>query len=230
VSPTRIVIADDQPLIRQGFAMILGAQPDLVVVGEAADGHAAVAEVERSAPDVVVMDIRMPGLDGIEATRRLRRAEMATRVLILTTFDLDDYVTDALLAGASGFVLKDATPEELVHAVRVVAAGDALLSPAVTARLIERVLPTLAEGSHKVPAERPAGFATLTEREVEVLLAVARGRSNAEIGAELFISETTVKTHISHLLAKLGLRDRVQAVVAAYELGLLSAPQREFPR
>jgi DNA-binding NarL/FixJ family response regulator len=217
----RIVIVDDQPLIRQGLGMILSAQPDLEVVGEAADGAAALAEVARLRPDVVLMDIRMPGLDGIEATRRLRGTPGDARILILTTFDHEEYVVGALDAGAAGFLLKDATPEELVHAVRVVAGGDALLSPAVTTRLIARVLPTLATGG-RVHASPAGDLRLLTEREREVLLAVARGRSNAEIAEDLYISETTVKTHISHVLSKLGRRDRVQAVIAAYELGLLA--------
>jgi DNA-binding NarL/FixJ family response regulator len=217
----RIVIADDQPLIRQGFGMILSAQSDLEVVGEAADGLAAIDEVRRTQPDVVLMDIRMPGLDGIETTRRLCDAGAAVRILILTTFGHEEYVAEALGAGATGFILKDATPEELVHAVRVVAGGNALLSPAVTTSLIARVLPTLAA---RTPVTTlPSGdLDLLTDREREVLLLLARGRSNAEIGAELYISETTVKTHISHVLTKLGRRDRVQAVIAAYELGLLA--------
>jgi DNA-binding NarL/FixJ family response regulator len=220
----RIVIADDQPLIRQGFAMILGAQDDLRVVGEAGDGVAAIARVRDEQPDVVLMDIRMPVMDGIEATRRLSAEGAASRVLILTTFGHDEYVVGALAAGAAGFVLKDATPEELVHAVRVVAGGDALLSPAVTTRLIARVLPSLS-----TPDPSPTGAAALellTDREREVLLLLAAGGSNAEIGEALFISETTVKTHISHLLTKLQLRDRVQAVIAAYEMGLLSPGSR----
>jgi DNA-binding NarL/FixJ family response regulator len=216
----RIVIADDQPLIRQGFAMILGAQDDLRVVGEAGDGAAAIARVRDEHPDVVLMDIRMPVMDGIEATRRLSAEGAASRVLILTTFGHDEYVVGALAAGAAGFVLKDATPEELVHAVRVVAGGDALLSPAVTTRLIARVLPSLA--APDLSPTRAAALELLTDREREVLLLLAAGGSNAEIGEALFISETTVKTHISHVLTKLQLRDRVQAVIAAYETGLLS--------
>ena len=217
----RLLIVDDQQLIRQGFRMILGAQPDFEIVGEAADGAAAIAEVERTQPDVVLMDVRMPGIDGIEATRMLGAGGNGPRVLILTTFGLDEYVGEALRAGASGFVLKDATPDELVHAVRVVASGEALLSPAVTSRLIARVLPALSPPDPESSRRRNA-LAQLTDREREVLLLLARGQSNAEIGESLFISETTVKTHISHVLSKLGLRDRVQAVVASYELGLLA--------
>ncbi|MGH9106580.1 MAG: response regulator [Acidimicrobiales bacterium] len=206
--------------MRQGFRMILTAQPGIEVVGEAADGAAAVAGVAATCPDVVLMDIRMPGLDGIAATRQIKDA----RVLILTTFGHDEYVVEALRAGASGFLLKDATPEELTHAVRVVAAGESLLSPAVTTTLLARVVPGLGQGA---PTSREAGatqssrLSQLTEREVEVLKLVARGCSNAEIAAELYISETTVKTHVSHLLAKLYLRDRVQAVVLAFEEGLV---------
>jgi DNA-binding NarL/FixJ family response regulator len=206
----RVVVVDDQPLIRQGFRMILAAQADIEVVGEAGDGASALAVVEATQPDLVLMDIRMPGMDGIEATRR-----MDARVLILTTFGHDEYVAEALRAGAGGFLLKDATPEELVQAVRVVAGGNALLSPEVTTRLIARVLPALAPQ----PENR---LSQLTERETDVLLLLARGHSNAEIARDLFISETTVKTHISHVLTKLDLRDRVQAVVAAYQLGLLT--------
>jgi DNA-binding NarL/FixJ family response regulator len=217
----RVLIVDDQPLIRQGFGMILAAQPDLQVVGEAADGEAAIEAVGRLRPDVVLMDIRMPGVDGIETTRRLRAAGSDTRILILTTFGHDQYVVEALGAGAAGFLLKDATPEDLVHAVRVIAGGHALLSPSVTTRLIARVLPSLSAGVRATTA-RDGALGLLTDREHEVLLRVAHGRSNAEIAEELFISETTVKTHISHVLSKLGLRDRVQAVIAAYELGLLA--------
>jgi DNA-binding NarL/FixJ family response regulator len=230
----RILIVDDHPLIRQGFRMILSAQPDLEVVGEAVDGADAVGQVTELAPDVVLMDVRMPGTDGIEATRRIRDGlgpdSPGPRVLILTTFGLDEYVVDALRAGASGFLLKDATPEELVHAVRVVAGGEAQLSPAVTAQLIARLLPSLCPpGADPTLAPAVTGssdhrrvLATLTDREREVLLLLAKGRSNAEIGGSLYISEATVKTHVSHVLAKLGLRDRVQAVVAAYEMGLLA--------
>ena len=210
-----VVIADDQALMRGGFRMILDAEPDLDVVGEAIDGADAVRAFERWRPHVVVMDVRMPTMDGIEATRRITGLDASAKVLILTTFDLDEYVYDALRAGASGFLLKDRPPEELVHAVRVVASGDALLAPAVTRRLIE-------EFAHRpsVPGP-PRGLEELTEREREVLVLMARGRSNAEIAADLFLAETTVKTHVGRVLHKLGLRDRAQAVVAAYESGLV---------
>jgi DNA-binding NarL/FixJ family response regulator len=210
----RLLIADDQALMRAGFRMILEAQPDLRVVAEAADGVEAVAAAREHRPDVVLMDIRMPRMDGVEATRRLA----GHRVLILTTFNLDEYVIEALRAGASGFLLKDAPPEELVRAVRVVAAGDALLSPAVTRRLLDSVVRRLPAAA--TPA--PAVLRDLTERELDVLRLVARGMSNSEIAAQLVLGETTVKTHVSHVLDKLGLRDRVQAVVVAYELGLVS--------
>jgi len=209
----RLLVVDDQAMMRAGFRMILEAQPDIRVVGEAPDGAAAVAEAQRLRPDVVLMDIRMPRLDGVEATRRLS----GLRVLILTTFDLDEYVVAALRAGASGFLLKDAPPEELVRAVRVVAAGDALLAPSVTRRLLDRFA--------GLPGDAPAAAARalerLTEREREVLGLIARGLSNAEIAAHLVVTEATVKTHVSHVLAKLDLRDRVQAVVLAYDLGLV---------
>lgn len=214
-APTlRLLIADDQALMRAGFRMILEAQPDLRVVAEAADGVEAVELARRHRPDVILMDIRMPRMDGVEATRRLA----GHRVLILTTFNLDEYVVEALRAGASGFLLKDAPPEELVRAVRVVAAGEALLSPAVTRTLLDRVVQRLPAAG----ARAPALLDELTERELEVLRLVARGLSNGEIAAHLVVGETTVKTHVSHLLDKLGLRDRVQAVVLAYELGLVS--------
>jgi DNA-binding NarL/FixJ family response regulator len=208
----RILIADDQSLVRGGFRMILEAQPDLEVVGEAADGREAVEQALALSPDVVLMDVRMPVLDGLSATRELARASWAGAVLILTTFDLDEYVYEAMKGGASGFLLKDVDPTDLVHAVRVVARGDALLAPSVTRRLVERYVrrPT-----------RPPELEELTAREHEVLLLLGRGRSNTEIASELFLSEATVKTHVTRILRKLGLRDRAQAVVLAYEAGLL---------
>jgi DNA-binding NarL/FixJ family response regulator len=219
--PIRLLIVDDQVLVRTGFRMILEAEPDLEIVGEAADGEEAIAEARRLRPDVVLMDIRMPRMDGVEATRQLASrspdAEGALRVLILTTFDLDEYVVEALRAGASGFLLKDVPPEDLVEAIRVVAAGDALIAPSVTRRLLDR----FAKLSPPVEKAAPAGMDQLTERELEVLRQMARGLSNAEIAAELYVSETTVKTHVGRILMKLGLRDRVQAVVLAYESGLV---------
>jgi len=213
----RVVLADDQAMVRGGFRMILEAEPDLVVAGEACDGAEAVSLATRLQPDVVLMDVQMPRMDGLEATRRLLSAPgQATRVVVLTTFERDDYVFEALRAGASGFLLKNAPPEELVHAVRVVAAGDALLAPSVTRRIIEEYARRPA-----VPAADHAGMTRLTEREVEVVRLLARGRSNAELAEELFVSEGTVKTHVSSVLTKLGLRDRVQAVVFAYESGLV---------
>jgi DNA-binding NarL/FixJ family response regulator len=212
----RVLIADDQALVRGGFRMILDSQKDLEVVGEAADGVEALAKAEELRPDVVLMDIRMPELDGIEATRRLVTGEESPRVLILTTFDLDEYVYEAMNAGASGFLLKDVRPEQLADAVRVVAAGDALLAPAITRRLIEEFVRRRPPGSGT-----PRELAELTARELEVLKLLARGLSNAEIASTLFLSEATVKTHVTHVLAKVGLRDRVQAVVLAYESGLV---------
>ena len=214
-----VLIVDDQALVRAGFRMILEAQPDLEVVGEAADGLDAVEAARRLRPDVVLMDIRMPRLDGLEATRRLagEGVQDPVRVLILTTFDLDEYVLSALRAGASGFLLKDVPPEDLVDAIKVVAAGDALLAPSVTRRLLDRFSSTLPDPA----ATRPAALDTLTARELEVLGLVARGMSNAEIAEHLVVSETTVKTHVGRLLYKLDLRDRVQAVVLAYETGIV---------
>jgi DNA-binding NarL/FixJ family response regulator len=209
----RVLVVDDQELMRAGFRMILEAQGDIRVVGEAGDGVSAIDAAASTNPDVVLMDIRMPRMDGVEATRRLR----VPRVIILTTFDHDEYVVEALRAGASGFLLKDAPPEELVRAVRVVAAGDALLAPTVTRRLLDRVVSQL----NVAHAPNPQ-LEQLTEREREVLQLVARGRSNSEIAADLHVSETTVKTHVSHMLVKLDLRDRVQAVVMAYESGLVA--------
>jgi DNA-binding NarL/FixJ family response regulator len=209
----RVLIVDDQELMRAGFRMILQAGSDIEVVGEAGDGESAISVARACRPDVVLMDIRMPRLDGVEATRRLT----GHRVIILTTFDHDEYVVEALRAGASGFLLKDAPPEELIRAVRVVAAGDALLAPAVTRRLLDRIAPTLRMGSSAA-----SHFDQLTSRERDVLQMVARGQSNSEIATRLHIGETTVKTHVSHLLEKLDLRDRVQAVVLAYEAGLVA--------
>jgi DNA-binding NarL/FixJ family response regulator len=211
----RVLLADDQALVRSGFQMILSAQPEIEVVGEAEDGRQAIDLTKRLLPDVILMDVRMPTMDGLEATRRLVSIGTAARILILTTFDLDEYVYEAIRAGASGFLLKDVRPPQLVEAIRVVAAGDALLAPAVTKRLLERFAETLHE-----PEDREPALATLTKRELDVLKLVAGGLSNAEIAERLFLSETTVKTHVSSLLRKLGLRDRVQAVVLAYEAGL----------
>ena len=212
----RVLICDDQALVRGGFRAIVDAQPDLEVVGEAENGAEAVALAERRAPDVILMDIRMPVLDGVEATRRLVANGSPARVLVLTTFDLDEYVHAAIRAGASGFLLKDVTPAKLLEAIRVVAAGDALLAPSVTRRLLERFATTLPQHDHSSEA-----LAELTARETEVLRLLAGGLSNAEIADALVVSEATVKTHISSLLRKLGLRDRVQAVILAYETGLV---------
>jgi DNA-binding NarL/FixJ family response regulator len=214
-----LLIADDQAMVRQGFGALLSAQPDLLVVGDAADGADAVARARTLDPDVVLMDVRMPVMDGLEATRRLLvDGRDRPKVLILTTFDLDDYVYEALRAGASGFLLKDAPADDLVHAVRVVAAGEALLAPSVTRRLI-------AEFAARPNRDRPRHTAlnALTPRETDVLRLIARGRSNAEIAADLVVAEQTVKTHIGRILGKLGLRDRAQAVVFAYETGLITA-------
>jgi len=215
----RVLLVDDQQLVRTGFRMILDDEADIDVVGEAGDGQAAIEAARRLTPDVIVMDIRMPVLDGIEATRRLVRdgALPHARVLVLTTFDADEYVVEALRAGASGFVLKDVAPADLVAAIRVVAAGDALLAPGVTRRLLDR----FADRLPPVDDARNAGLAELTEREAEVLKLVSRGLSNREIAERLFLAEPTVKTHVSHVLDKLDLRDRAQAVVLAYELGLV---------
>ena len=212
-----VLIADDQALVRAGFRMVLEAEADIAVVGEAANGEQAVHGAQRLKPDVVLMDIRMPELDGIAATRRIAGAEQGPRVLILTTFDLDEYVYDALGAGASGFLLKDSPPEQLVDAIRVVAGGESLLAPSVTSRLIEQFVRTRA--GRRAP---PPGLDELTARELEVFKHVARGLSNAEIASALVVGDTTVKTHVARLLGKLGLRDRVQAVVLAYESGLVS--------
>ena len=220
--PIRVAIVDDQELVRTGFRMILEAEDDLDVVGTADDGSAAVDLVRAHRPDVVLMDIRMPDVDGIEATRRLGEAGLDTRVLVLTTFDLDEYVFDAVRAGASGFLLKDTPPEELVRAIRVVAAGEALLAPRVTRRLIEEFGRT-APAAEVADPDDDERLARLTEREREVLVLMARGRSNGEIAEDLILGETTVKTHVGRVLMKLDVRDRVQAVIVAYETGLVRA-------
>jgi DNA-binding NarL/FixJ family response regulator len=211
----RVLVADDQSMVRAGFRMLLGGEPDIEVVAEASNGLEAVDKAARFRPTVVLMDIRMPELDGLQATRRILAADDATRILILTTFDLDEYVYEALRAGASGFVLKDDPPEQLLAAIRVVAGGDALLSPAITKRVIKQFA--------RIPDPAPRReLDDLTERELDVFRLIARGLSNAEIGRELYISDTTVKTHITHILQKLNLRDRVQAVVLAYQTGVFA--------
>jgi DNA-binding NarL/FixJ family response regulator len=217
----RVLIADDQALVRGGFRLILEAQKDIKVVGEAQDGEDALAQARELLPDVVLMDIRMPKLDGLEATRRLLSGDGESRVLVLTTLDADEYVYEAMKAGASGFLLKDVRPEQLADAVRVVASGDALLAPAITRRLIEDFVRRPPPGSGP-----PVELAELSDRELEVLKLIAQGLSNAEIAASLFLSEATVKTHVTHILGKLRLRDRVQAVVLAYECGLVQPTSR----
>lgn len=220
--PIRIALVDDQELVRAGFAMVLDAQPDMRVVGEAGDGLAAIELARATSADVMVMDARMPRLDGVEATKRIREAGDRPRVLMLTTFDLDEYAFAALKAGASGFLLKDVPPEELLFAIRAVHSGDSVVAPSTTRRLIDRFA-ALLPGDEPDP---PAELAELTEREREVLTLVAQGLSNQEIARRLFVSEATVKTHVGRILAKLCLRDRVQAVVFAYEHGLVRAGQR----
>jgi DNA-binding NarL/FixJ family response regulator len=217
----RVLIADDQALVRGGFRLILEAQNDIKVVGEAQDGEDALAQARGLRPDVVLMDIRMPKLDGLEATRRLLSGDGESRVLVLTTLDADEYVYEAMKAGASGFLLKDVRPEQLADAVRVVASGDALLAPVITRRLIEDFVRRPPPGSGP-----PVELAELSNRELEVLKLIAQGLSNAEIAASLFLSEATVKTHVTHILGKLRLRDRVQAVVLAYECGLVKPTSR----
>jgi DNA-binding NarL/FixJ family response regulator len=229
VPPVRIVVADDHQIVRSGFAGLLGTQPDFTVVGTAEDGAEAVRVCQQTSPDVVLMDVRMPGVDGIEATRQLSRpagsgpAGDGPRIVILTTFDLDEYVYDALCAGASGFLLKDVTAEQLFHAVRVIAAGEALLAPTVTRRLISE----FARQRPRTDSSRAAALATLTPRETQILRLVAEGLSNPEIAARVTVTEETVKTHVSRILTKLGLRDRTQAVVTAYETGLVVPGSRE---
>jgi len=215
-APIRVLVVDDQELVRSGFCVILEAADGITVVGEAGHGEAAVSAVAAHHPDVVLMDIRMPGMDGLEATRLITRDASAPKVVMLTTFDLDDYVYEALRAGASGFLLKDSPRHDLIAAVRAAAAGDALLAPSVTRRLIEAFARRPPETSPS-----PSRLASLTARERDVLLLLARGRSNSEIALALFVSEATVKTHVGNVLAKLGLRDRVQAVILAYETGMV---------
>jgi len=218
----RVLLCDDQALVRDGFRMILTAEDDIEVVGEAGEGREAVELTKRLLPHVVLMDVRMPAMNGIEATRRILQSGVESRVLILTTFDVDEYVYEALRAGASGFLLKDVTAQQLVAGVRVVAAGEALLAPTVTKRLLERFASTL-------PSEDdgpPPSLSSLTERELEILTQLARGLSNAELGATLYLSEPTIKTHLSSIFRKLGVRDRVQAVIAAYEAGLVEPATR----
>jgi DNA-binding NarL/FixJ family response regulator len=217
----RVVLVDDQAMVRAGLRMVLAAEPDIEVVGEAADGAAGVREVTEQKPDVVLLDVRMPGMDGLEAARRILAADLPTRVVVLTTFDEDEYVAAALRAGVSGFLLKVAPPEDLVAAVRTVAAGQGLLDPAVTLRVIQ----SYAAAPSPDPA-RAQALAQLTERETDVLALVAAGLSNAEIAARLYLGEATVKTHVSRVLLKLGLRDRVQAVAFAYESGLVRPGSR----
>ena len=212
----RVLVADDQSMVRAGFRMLLGGEEDMEVVAEASNGLEAVDKAGRFHPGIILMDIRMPELDGLEATRRILATDPATRILILTTFDLDEYVFEALRAGASGFVLKDDSPEQLIAAVRTVAAGEALLSPAITKRVIQKFA-----GMQRPSAPKELG--ELSERELDVFRLMTNGLSNAEIGKELYISETTVKTHVTHILQKLNLRDRVQAVVLAYQTGLFEA-------
>jgi DNA-binding NarL/FixJ family response regulator len=209
----RVLVVDDQSMVRAGFRLLLSDEPDMEVVAEAGNGREALAQAARFHPDVVLMDIRMPELDGLEATRRILATDSSARILILTTFDLDDYVFQALRAGASGFVLKDDPPEQLIAAVRTIAAGEALLSPAITRRVIQHF-------THLDKRAAPQAVETLTTREMEVFGLITRGLSNAEIGRELFISDTTVKTHVTRLLQKLDLRDRAQAIVLAYQTGL----------
>jgi DNA-binding NarL/FixJ family response regulator len=218
----RVLVVDDQSMVRGGFRMLLADEPDIEVVAEAANGLEAVAQAARFGPEVVLMDIRMPQLDGLEATRRILAADGSTRVLILTTFGLDDYVYEALCAGASGFVLKDDPPEQLVAAVRTVAGGDALLSPAVTRQVIRQF-------TRMNRQERPAAYESLTTRELDVFRLITEGLSNAEIGGRLFISGTTVKTHVTRLLQKLGVRDRAQAIVLAYRTGLFDEAREGRP-
>jgi len=218
VNPIQVFLVDDQALVRGGFRMLIEAEDDIVVVGEAADGAGALESLARTAADVVLMDIRMPRMDGVEATRRLAETNHPARVLVLTTFDLDEYVFAALKAGASGFLLKDARPEELLTAIRNVAAGDAVVAPSATRRLLEHLIPALPGPGDRSPDDR---LVVLTGRELEVLVQIAEGATNTEIGARLFMAEGTVKTHVGRLLSKLAIRDRVGLVLFAYETGVV---------
>lgn len=220
----RVLIADDQELVRTGFRVILNAEPDLEVVGESRDGKEVIEAARRLRPEVVLMDIRMPNLDGIEATRRIAAGTGSPRVLILTTFDLDEYVYEALRAGASGFLLKDAAADDLLQAIRVIAAGEALLAPSITRRLIEDY------ARRPAPRYRPDALADLTARELEVMRLLARGMSNTDIARDLFLGDATIKTHVARIFSKLSLHDRAQAVVLAYETGLVQPGGREIPR
>jgi DNA-binding NarL/FixJ family response regulator len=219
----RVLLCDDQALVRSGFRMILEARSDLQVVGEAEDGREAVSLAAQTQPDVILMDVRMPNLDGVEATRQIVAAGSPARILVLTTYDLDDYVYAAIRAGASGFLLKDVQPDQLAEAIRVIAAGDALLAPSVTRRLLGQFARTLP--GPRASRASPASLSALTDRETEVLRLLAIGLSNAELAGRLYISEATVKSHVSSLLRKLGLRDRVQAVILAYDTGLVTPQQ-----
>jgi len=218
----RVLVADDQPLMRAAYDMILRREPDIQLVGEAADGREAIDESRRLRPDVILMDIRMPVMDGVEATRVLAAENSSTKILILTTFEVDEYVIEALRAGASGFLLKDVAPDELLHAIRVVAGGDALLAPSVTRTLLD----SLAGSLPPLRREATSLLEALTQTELKVLTRVGRGLSNQEIAADLFVADTTVRTHIRHILEKLDLRDRVQAVVLAYDTGLIQPTPR----
>jgi DNA-binding NarL/FixJ family response regulator len=219
--PTSILLVDDQPMLRMGYRMILDAQPDLTVVGEAEDGLAAIELAERLGPDVVLMDVRMPVLDGVQATERIVASGSESRIIILTTFDLDEYAYGALRAGASGFLLKDVLPADMLSAIRAVASGDAVVAPSVTRRLLAQFAQHLPDGQRGTLGDTGARVESLTPRERELLIEVARGLSNAEIAERLVLSEATVKTHVGSILGKLGLRDRVQIVVFAYETGLV---------
>lgn len=218
----RVLVVDDQPLMRSAYQMILRGEPDIDLVGEAADGRRAIEEARRLRPDVILMDVRMPAMDGVEATRVLAAEDRSTKILILTTFDMDEYVIEALRAGASGFLLKDVRPDELVHAIRIIAEGDALLAPSVTRRLLD----TFAASLPPFRQDKTSVLRALTDSELKVLTLVGKGLSNKEIAASLFVADTTVRTHLRHILDKLHIRDRVQAVVLAHDTGLVQPTPR----